>query len=150
MFIHNRITESTEIFFMDPGRPKIAITTEMTNPGQPGLEAVVRSHAVQLTKLNSELTTAFSQVIGEMGALRASSASALSNQLTTLTDLVTSLLPARVPEPSPSPPAVLPTAPTEPSLDPRWEPSLPPLPRAALSLLRGRWAPYPFLSGPPK
>ena len=52
---------------MDPGRPKIAITTEMSNPGQPGLETVVRSHAVQLTKLNSELTTAFSQVTGEMG-----------------------------------------------------------------------------------
>ena len=87
---------------------------------------------MQLTKLNSELTTAFSQVTGEMGALRASSAStsttcpALSSQVTALTDLVTSLLPARVPEPSPSPPAVPPAAPTEPPLDPRWEPSLPP------------------------
>ena len=115
---------------MDPGRPKIPISTEMPTPSQSGL--VVRSHSVQLTKLNTELTTAFAQVTGEMGALRASSAStsttvsSLSSQVTALTDLVTSLFPARVPEPSPSPPAVPPAAPTEPPLDPRWEPSLPP------------------------
>ena len=55
---------------------------------------------------------------GEMGALRSSSAStsttlsSLSSQVTALTDLVTSLFPARVSEPSPSPPAVPPVAPT--------------------------------------
>ena len=126
----NRITEPI-IFFMDPGRPKQPISTEMPTPGQSGLETVVRSHSAQLTKLNTELTSAFAQVTGEMGAFRAASAStstalsSLSSQVAALTDLVTSLLPARVPEPNPSPPAVPPVAPTEPPLDPRWEPSLP-------------------------
>ena len=49
---------------MDPGRPKIPISTEMPTPGQSGLETVVRRYSVQLTKLNTELTTAFSQVTG--------------------------------------------------------------------------------------
>ena len=117
---------------MDPGRPKPPSSTEMPTPGQPGLETVVRSHSAQLTKLNTELTSAFAQVTGEMGAFRAASAStstalsSLSSQVAALTDLVTSLLPARAPEPNPSPPAVPPAAPTEPPLDPRWEPSLPP------------------------
>ena len=117
---------------MDPGRPKQPISMEMPTPGQSGLETVVRSHSVQLTKLNTELMSAFAQVTGEMDAFRASSAStstalsSLSSQVAALTDLVTSLLPVRVPEPNPSPPAVPPVAPTELPLDPRWEPSLPP------------------------
>ena len=107
-------------------------TTEMPTPGQSGLETVVRSRSVQLTKLNTEMTSTFAQVTGEMGAFRASSAStstalaSLSSQVAALTDLVTSLLPARAPEPDPSPPAVPPTTPMELPLDPRWEPSLPP------------------------
>ena len=71
--------------FMDLGGPKHATGTEMPNPRIPVLELVVRSHAAQLSKLNTELSSAFSQVTGEMGELKSSSASTAS----TLTSLAT-------------------------------------------------------------
>ena len=81
-------------------------------------------------------TSAFAQVTGEMGDLRNSATStstvlaSLSNQVTTLTDLVTRLLPVRNGGGTdPAPPAAPPSAPAPPtppdqSLDPRWEPTL--------------------------
>ena len=76
---------------MDPGRPK-----------QPtALESVVQAHSDQLIKLNTELSSAFAQVTGEMGDLRTSATStsmalaSLSNQVTSLTDLVTRLHPVQ-------------------------------------------------------
>ena len=122
---------------MDLGRPKQATGTEMPNPYIPALETVVRSHSAQLTKLNSELSSAFSQVTGEMGELKTSSVStastlsSLTNQVAALTDMVARLLQAPATEPSPTLPPVRPAAPSpvapqgEP-LDPRWEPNLPP------------------------
>ena len=68
-------------------------------PGRPALESVVQAHSDQLIKLNTELSSAFAQVTGEMGDLRTSATStstalaSLSSQVTTLTDLVTQLLP---------------------------------------------------------
>ena len=47
---------------MDLGRPKQMHSLEMPNPSTPALEGVVRSHSAQLTKLNSEISSAFSQV----------------------------------------------------------------------------------------
>ena len=46
---------------MDPGWPKQPISTEMPTPGQSILETMVRNHSVQLTKLNTELTSAFAK-----------------------------------------------------------------------------------------
>ena len=123
--------------FMDLGGPKQATGTEMPNPSIPPLETVVRSHSAQLTKLNSELTSAFSQVTGEMGELKISSVSttstltSLASQVAALTDMVARLLQAPATEPSPAPPPNRPAASSpvvsqgEP-LDPRWEPNLPP------------------------
>ena len=68
---------------MDLGRGKQATGMEMPNPSIAELETGVRSHSVQLTKLNTELTSAFSQVTREMGELRKSTASTS----TTLTSL---------------------------------------------------------------
>ena len=105
-------------------------------PGIPVLESVVRAHSDQLIKLNSELSSAFAQVTGEMGDLRSSATttsttlSSLSNQVTTLTDLVTRLLPVRTGgsgDPAAQvPPSSAPAPPTPPdqALDPRWEPTL--------------------------
>ena len=79
---------------MDLGRPKQTHTIEMPNPSIPALEGVVRSHSAQLTKLHSELSSAFSQVTGEMGEIKTSAAaaaatlSALTNQVTVLTDMM--------------------------------------------------------------
>ena len=101
---------------MDLGRPKQATGTEMPNPSIPVLETVVRGHSAQLTKLNSELTLAFSQVTGEMGELRKFTASttttltSLASQVTTLTDMVARLLQSPAPEPNPAPPPDLPAA----------------------------------------
>ena len=84
----------------------------MPNPSIPPLETVVHSHAAQLTKLNSELSSAFSQVTGEMGELKTSSVSttstltSLGNQVAALTDMVARLLQAPASEPSPGPPPV--------------------------------------------
>ena len=106
--------------------------------GQPALESVVQAHSDQLIKLNTELSSAFTQVTGEKGALRTSATStstalaSLSSQVTTLTDLVTQLLPVRAgggsnPAPPASPPpAPIPIAPPDQPLDPRWEPTLSP------------------------
>ena len=82
---------------MDLGRPKQTHSLEMPNPSIPALENVVRSHSAQLTKLNSELSSAFSQVTGEMGELKtlaasaSSTLSALTNQVAALTDMVARL-----------------------------------------------------------
>ena len=122
---------------MDLGRPKQATGTEMPNPSIPVLETVVHSHAAQLTKLNSELSSAFSQVTGEMGELKTSSVSttstltSLANLVATLTDMVAWLLQAPATEPSPTPPScspgcIIPVVPQGEPLDPQWEPNLPP------------------------
>ena len=120
---------------MDPGRPKQPTGVGVL-PGIPALESVVRAHSDQLIKLNTELSSAFAQVTGEMGDLRNSatatstSLSSLSNQVTMLTDLVTRLLPVhtgRSTEPAPQatpPSAPAPLTPPDQSLDPRWEPTL--------------------------
>ena len=124
---------------MDLGRPKRTHPTEMPNPSTPALEGVVRSHSAQLTKLNSELSSAFSQVTGEMGEIKSSSATAastiasLANQVVTLTNMLAKLLPAPLAVTSPTLPPVLPaaSAPAAPqgeSLDPLWEPN-PPFPK---------------------
>ena len=122
---------------MDLGRPQRATGTEMPNPSIPALETVVRSNSAQLTKLNTELSSRFSQVTGEMGELKTSSVSttstltSLANQVAALTDMVVRLLQAPVNEPSLTLPPVRPAAPSpvvpqgEP-LDPQWEPNLPP------------------------
>ena len=117
---------------MDPRRPKQP-TGAGVPPGQPALESVVRAHSDQLVKLNTELSSAFAQVTGEMGDLRISATSmsmalaALSSQVAALTDL----LPARARESNPAPPAAPPgapppVAPPDQHLDPRWEPTLSP------------------------
>ena len=122
---------------MDLGGPKQATGMEMPNPSIPALETVVRSHSAQLTKLNSELTSAFSQVTGEMGELKISSVSttstltSLASQVAALTDMVARLLQAPATEPSPAPPpdhpaASSPVVPQGEPLDPWWEPNLPP------------------------
>ena len=130
---HNR----TSLPLMDLGRLKQATGTEMPNYSIPALETVVRSHSTQLTKLNTELSSAFSQVTGEMGELKTSSVSttstltSLANQVAALTDMVARLLQAPATEASPTLPPVRPAAPSpvvpqgEP-LDPQWEPNLPP------------------------
>ena len=120
---------------MDLGRPKQTHSLEMPNPSTPALEGVVRSHSAQLTKLNSEISSAFSQVTGEMGEIKASAAatsstlSALTNQVTALSDMVAWLrqppaaeAPLILPPVPPAAPA--PTTPQEFPLDPRWEPGL--------------------------
>ena len=113
---------------MDPGRPKQP-TGAGGSPGQPALETVVRAHSDQLGKLNTELSSAFGQVTGEMGTLR-TSVTSLSSQVAALTDLVTRLLPSRAGEINPTPPAAPstapPTVPPELLPDPRWEPTLSP------------------------
>ena len=115
---------------MDLGRLKQATGTERPNPSVPMLETVVRSYSAQLTKLDSELTSAIFQVTGEMGELTISSASTtstltfLASQLAMLSDLLARKMQAPAPEPNPAPPA--PETPEGESLDPRWEPSLPP------------------------
>ena len=87
----------------------------------------MRSLSAQLTKLNSELLSAFSQVTGEMGELKASEAAA-SSTLSALTnqDMVARLrhppaaeAPLILPPARPAAPA--PTIPQEVPLDPRWE-----------------------------
>ena len=120
---------------MEPGRPKQPTGVGVL-PGIPALEAVVRSHSEHLIKLNTELSSAFAQVTGEMGEIRNSATStstvltSLSNQVTALTDLVTRLLPVRTgggTEPALQdalPPAPAPPAPPDLGLDPRWEPTL--------------------------
>ena len=117
---------------MDPGRPKQPTGVGVL-PGISALESVVRAHSDQLIKLNTELSSAFAQVTGEMGDLQNSAASTstvLSNQVTTLTDLDTRLLPVRTggstePAPQAAPPsAPAPPTPPDQSLDPRWEPTL--------------------------
>ena len=120
---------------MDPGRPKQSTGVGVL-PGIPVLESVVCAHSDQLIKLNSELSSAFAQVTGEMGDLRSSATttsttlSSLSNQVSTLTDLVTQLLPVRAggsgdsaPQATPSS-ALTPPTPPDQALDPRWEPTL--------------------------
>ena len=102
---------------MDPGQPKITSNAEMPSPEQSGLETVVRSHSVQLTKLNTKLANAFAQVTNEMGTFRTSSVSTT----TTLASLSNQGSGA-----SPPPPAIPPTPSTDPPVDPRWEPTLPP------------------------
>ena len=120
---------------MDLGRPKQTHTLEMPNPSLPALENVVRSHSAQLTKLNSELSSAFSQVTGEMGELKTSAASAssslsaLTNQVAALSDMVARLHRPTAAEVAPVPPparpaAPAPTIPREESSGPRWEPGL--------------------------
>ena len=108
----------------------------MPNPSIPALETVVRRHAAQLAKLNSELSSAFSQVTGEMGELKTSvstttTLTSLANQVAAFTDMVAWLLQAPATEPGPTPPPVRPAAsspvvPQGEPLDPRWEPNLPP------------------------
>ena len=111
----------------------------MPKPSTPALEGIVRSHSAQLTKLNSELSSAFSQVTAKMGEIKSSSAAAastiasLANQVVTLTNMLAKLLPAPLAVTSPTLPPVLPaaSAPAAPqgeSLDPRWEPN-PPFPK---------------------
>ena len=120
---------------MDLSRPKQTHSLEMPNPSTPALEGVVRSHSAQLTKLNTELSSAFSQVTGEMGELKTSAAaasstlSALTNQVAALTDMVARLrhppaaeVPLILPPVRPAAPA--PTIPQEVPLDPWWEPGL--------------------------
>ena len=115
--------------------PKQMHSLEMPNPSIPALENVVRSHSAQLTKLNSELSSAFSQVTGEMGELRtsagsaSSSLSALTTQVAALTDMVARLhkpaaaeVPPVLPPVCPAVPA--PTIPQVVSADPRCEPGL--------------------------
>ena len=120
---------------MDLGRPKQTHTVEMPNPSIPVLEGVVRSHTAQLTKLNSELSSAFSQVTGEMGDLKTSAAaaastlSALTNQVAALTDMMTRQRQPTAAEVPPILPPVRPVAPApaisqEEHRDPRTEPTL--------------------------
>ena len=122
---------------MDLGRPKQATGTEMPNPSVAVLENVVRSHSTQLTKLNAKLVSAFSQVTGEMGELRTSTAattttlSSLAGQVAALTDMVARISQTLAPEPNPAPPRVVPASPAPvvpegESPEPRWEPHLPP------------------------
>ena len=121
---------------MDLGRLEQAAGTEMPNPSLPVLETVVRSHSTQLRRFNSELTSAFSLVTGEMGELKASTAStsatltSLATQVSVMTDLLTRLLQSPAPKPNLGPPRDLlaspaPVTPKGEPLDPRWEPSLP-------------------------
>ena len=120
---------------MDLGRPKQTHTVEMPNPSIPVLEGVVCSHSAQLTKLNSELSSAFSQVTGEMGELKTSAAaasstlSALINQVAALTDMMArQRQPTAAEVPPILPPVRLvapaPAIPQEEHMDPRTEPSL--------------------------
>ena len=108
-------------------------------PGTPALESVVRAHSDQLIKLNTELSSAFTQVTGEMGDLRTSATStsttlaSLSSQVSTLTGLVTRLLPVQIegaassaPPAAPQPPIPVPVSPPNQLVDARWEPSLAP------------------------
>ena len=95
---------------MDPGRPKQP-TGAGVLPGTPALESVVHAYSDQLIKLNTELSSAFAQVTGEMGDLRSSATStsttlaSLSSQVSTLTGLVTRLLPVQTEgAASPAPP----------------------------------------------
>ena len=109
--------------------PKQATGTEMPNPSIPALETVVRSHVAQLTKLNFEHSSAFSQVTGEMGELKnsvstTSTLTSLANQVAALTDMVAWLLQAPATEPSPTPPPVRPAASSP--VVPLGEPNLPP------------------------
>ena len=89
---------------MDPGRPKQPISTEMPTPGQSGLETSGAEPLRATDQTEHWTDVRLAQVTGEMGAFRASSAStstalaSLSSQVAALTDLVTSLLPARAPE----------------------------------------------------
>ena len=119
---------------MDLGRFKQATGSEMPNSDIPALESVVRSHSAQLSKLNTELSSAFSQVSGEMGEIKSSSATtastvaSLANQVVTLTSMLAKLLPAPPAETSPTLPPVLPAAPAPAALqgeplDLRWEPN---------------------------
>ena len=93
---------------MDLGRPKQATKSEMPTADIPALESVVRSHSAQLSKLNTGLSTAFSQVTGEMGEIKSSSAAtastvaSLANQVVTLTSMLAKLLPAPSAETSPT------------------------------------------------
>ena len=117
---------------IDQGRPGGQTGTETPNPSIPALETVVRSHSAQL---QPELTAAFSQVTGEIGELRTSTAStttaltSLASQVAALTDMVARLLQSPATEPNPAPPADLPVT-TPPlvsegsPLDPRWEQNL--------------------------
>ena len=120
---------------MDLGRPKQTHTIEMPNPSIPVLEGVVRSHSAQLTKLHSELSSAFSQVTGEMGEIKTSAAaaaatlSALTNQVTALTDMMTRQRQNTAAEGPPILPPVRPVAPApaipqDEHRDPRTEPTL--------------------------
>ena len=122
---------------MDSGRPKQPTGMGVPSWGHPALESMVRTHSEQVIKLSTELSSAFTQVTGEMGDLWTSTMSTsaalttLSGQVMALTDLVTRLLPARVGEANPTPPAAPlvappPVAPMGQPLDPGWEPSLPP------------------------
>ena len=122
---------------MNLGRPEQTESTTMPSPSTPALENVVRSHSAQLSKLNTELSSAFSQVTGEMGELKTSSVSTsstlftLANQVAALTDMVARLLHAPAAESPPTlPPVCLaapsPAVPQGEPLDPRWEPSLTP------------------------
>ena len=119
-------------------------------PGTPALESVVRAHSDQLIKLNTELLSAFAQVTGEMGDLRTSATStsatltSLSNQVSTLTGLVTRLLPVQregasnpaIPA-APQHPISVPVSPSDPPTDTRWEPSLAPPNVRVFDLCRG-------------
>ena len=100
---------------------------------------MVRTHSDQLIKLNTELSSAFAQVTGEMGDLRTSATStsttlaSLSSQVSTLTGLVTRLLPVQmegaanpVTPAAPQHPIPVPVSPSDPPADARWEPSLAP------------------------
>ena len=120
---------------MDLGRPNQATKSEMPTADIPALESGVRNHSVQLSKLNTELSTAFSQVTGEMGEIKSSSAAStspvasLANQVVTLTSILAKLQPAPPAETSPTLPPVLPAAPAPAALqveplDPRWEPDI--------------------------
>ena len=99
--------------FMDLGRPKQATGTEMPNPSIPVLEIMVLSHSAQLTKLNSEQRSAFSQVTGEIGELKKSMASttttltSLASQVAALTEMVARLLQSPATEPNPTPLLIL-------------------------------------------
>ena len=105
-------------------------------PGRPALESVVHAHSDQLLKLDTDMSSAFAQISGEIGDLRHSATAtsmaltSLSNQVTTLTDLISRLLPVCTGgKTEPAPPAVPPSVPAPstppgPSVDPRWEPTL--------------------------
>lgn len=125
---------------MDPGKtPGQTGLPRPSTPTVPSLETVVRSHSTQLTKLNADLTTAFSQMTTEVGQLRASSSStadtlaALTAQVAALTQaLPQALQPAPSATPplvasstaAPSPASAASASPPAPP-DPRFEPNLP-------------------------